>query len=312
MEIISVIVPCYNEAKVLNIFYEEILKVKQIMRQKNLQLEIIYVDDGSKDETLKIIHEIKKEDNDVKYISFSRNFGKEAAMYAGLENAKGEYVVILDVDLQDPPSLIPEMYESIKNEGYDSVATRRVSRKGEPIIRSLLAKLFYKIMRKISDSDIQDGARDFRMMNRKFVDAILSMSEKNRFSKGIFGWVGFKTKWLDYENIERAAGETKWSFGKLFKYSIEGIVSFSTAPLIISTLMGMFFCMLAIILILVVIVKTIVFGDPVSGWPSTICAILLIGGIQLFSIGILGQYIAKSYLEIKNRPIYIIGDTNIK
>lgn len=309
MEKISVIVPCYNEEKVLKIFHTELSKTVKIM--KDQEFEIIFVDDGSKDKTLEICKELASIDENVRYISFSRNFGKEAAMYAGFENATGDYVVVMDSDLQDPPSLLPEMFKYVQSGEYDSSATRRVSRKGEPPIRSIFARMFYKLMNKISDADIQDGARDYRLMNRKFVDAILSMKENNRFSKGIFGWVGFKTKWVEYENVERAAGETKWSFWKLFKYSMEGIVSFSTTPLLISAVMGIIFCFIAMILIIVVVAKTIMYGDPVSGWPSLICVVLLIGGIQLFSIGVLGQYLAKTYLEIKDRPIYLVRENNI-
>ena len=309
MEKISVIVPCFNEEDSLPFFYEEINKVSNEMIE--VSFEFLFVDDGSKDRTLSILKEYAFKDERVKYISFSRNFGKEAAIYAGLKNSCGDYVVIMDADLQDPPSLLPKMYQAVSEEGYDSAATRRVSRKGEPPVRSFFARLFYKIMNRISDADIMDGARDYRLMNRKMVDAILSMCEYNRFSKGIFGWIGFDTKWIEYENVERVAGETKWSFWKLFKYSIEGITAFSIEPLQIASVFGVLFSFIALIMIIVIIVRTLIFGDPTSGWPSLVCIIMLIGGIQLLCIGILGQYLAKTYLETKNRPIYISKDTNI-
>ena len=309
MEKISVIVPCFNEEDSLPFFYEEINKVSNEMNE--VSFEFLFVDDGSKDRTLSILKEYAFKDERVKYISFSRNFGKEAAIYAGLKNSCGDYVVIMDADLQDPPSLLPKMYQAVSEEGYDSAATRRVSRKGEPPVRSFFARLFYKIMNRISDADIMDGARDYRLMNRKMVDAILSMCEYNRFSKGIFGWIGFDTKWIEYENVERVAGETKWSFWKLFKYSIEGITAFSIEPLQIASVFGVLFSFIALIMIIVIIVRTLVFGDPTSGWPSLVCIIMLIGGIQLLCIGILGQYLAKTYLETKNRPIYISKETNI-
>ena len=309
MEKISVIVPCFNEEDSLPFFYEEINKVSNEMNE--VSFEFLFVDDGSKDRTLSILKEYAFKDERVKYISFSRNFGKEAAIYAGLKNSCGDYVVIMDADLQDPPSLLPKMYQAVSEEGYDSAATRRVSRKGEPPVRSFFARLFYKIMNRISDADIMDGARDYRLMNRKMVDAILSMCEYNRFSKGIFGWIGFDTKWIEYENVERVAGETKWSFWKLFKYSIEGITAFSIEPLQIASVFGVLFSFIALIMIIVIIVRTLIFGDPTSGWPSLVCIIMLIGGIQLLCIGILGQYLAKTYLETKNRPIYISKDTNI-
>ena len=309
MEKISVIVPCFNEEDSLPFFYEEINKVSNEMNE--VSFEFLFVDDGSKDRSLSILKEYAFKDERVKYISFSRNFGKEAAIYAGLKNSCGDYVVIMDADLQDPPALLPEMYQVVSEEGYDSAATRRVSRKGEPPVRSFFARLFYKIMNRISDADIMDGARDYRLMNRKMVDAILSMCEYNRFSKGIFGWIGFDTKWIEYENVERVAGETKWSFWKLFKYSIEGITAFSIEPLQIASVFGVLFSFVALIMIIVIIVRTLIFGDPTSGWPSLVCIIMLIGGIQLLCIGILGQYLAKTYLETKNRPIYISKDTNI-
>ena len=273
---------------------------------KKVSFEFIFVNDGSKDKTLSVLKDLSKKDSRVKFISFSRNFGKEAAMYAGLKNSKGDYVAIMDADLQDPPALLPEMYDAIVKEGYDSVATRRVTRKGEPVIRSFFARMFYKIINKISKADIVDGARDFRLMTRQMVDAIVSMEEYNRFSKGIFGWIGFDTKWLEYENVERAAGETKWSFFKLLRYSIEGIVAFSTFPLSLTFIFGILFCLVAIIFI---IVRTLIFGDATSGWPSLVCIMFFISGIQLCCMGILGQYLSKTYLETKKRPIYIIKET---
>ena len=307
MDKISVVVSCYNEQEALPLFYEEITKVANKM--KDVEFEFIFVNDGSKDKTLEVIKSFRKNDERVKYISFSRNFGKEAAMYAGLKRASGDYVAIMDADLQDPPKLLIEMYDTLNKKEYDCVATRRVSRKGEPPIRSFFARLFYKLINKISKAEIVDGARDFRLMTRQMVDAIISMEEYNRFSKGIFGWVGFNTKWIEYENVERAAGETKWSFWKLFKYSIEGIIAFSTAPLVISTIMGILFCFVAFLMIIFIVAKTLIYGDPVSGWPSMVCIMLFVGGIQLFCIGIIGQYISKTYLEVKKRPIYIIKET---
>lgn len=313
MEKISIIVPCYKEEAALPYFWEESSKVTNDMKVKypELSFEYIFVDDGSTDGTLKVLKELAAANPEVKYVSFSRNFGKEAAIYAGLEKSTGDYVAMMDADLQDPPSLLPEMYECVKSGEYDCAATRRVDRKGEPPIRSFFARQFYKIMRKISKADIVDGARDFRLMTRQMVDAILSMSEYNRFSKGIFGWVGFKTKWLEFENRERISGETKWSFWKLLFYSIDGIVAFSTAPLAIASVMGLIFCLMAFIGIIVTIIRALV--SPASsafGWPSMICVILLVGGILMFCIGILGQYLAKTYLEVKRRPIYIVKEEN--
>ncbi len=310
MKKLSIVVPCYNEAQVIEIFYKTI--TKELQKISSIDSEIIFIDDGSYDDTLKIIKEISKYHKEVRYISLSRNFGKESAMYAGMQNSTGDYVVIMDADLQDPPSLIPEMLHAIESEGFDCVGSRRVNRKGEPPIRSFCARVFYKFINKMSDADIVDGARDFQMMTRKVVDAILSMKEYNRFSKGIFGWIGFKKKWLEYENIERAAGETKWSFWKLFVYAIQGIIAFSTTPLVVSSVCGIMCCVLAMIMLIFIFVKTLVLGDPTSGWPSLVCIILLLSGIQMFFIGILGQYLAKTYLETKSRPIYIIGETNIK
>ena len=307
-KLLSVVVPCFNEEESLPFFYKEIcLNLKKI---KNLNYELIFVDDGSNDNTINIIKEYSKINKKVRYISFSRNFGKEAAMLAGLEYSKGDYVTLMDADLQDPPSLLLEMYESIVNEGYDVVATRRINRKGEPRIRSFFAKKFYRIINKMSKIEMVDGARDFRLMKRKVADAIISMKEYNRYSKGIFSFVGFKTKWIAFENTERVAGKTKWSFFKLFKYAIEGIVGFSTFPLVLSALLGLLFCLLSFIMIIVIVIKTLVYGDPVSGWPSTICIIFFIGGVQLFVMGIIGQYLAKTYLETKSRPIYIVEESS--
>ena len=306
MEKISIIVPCYNEEKALPYFYKEIYKVASEM--SNIDFEFIFVDDGSKDNTLCILRELRKQDERCRYISFSRNFGKEAAIYAGLENAKGDYVAMMDADLHDPPKLLKEMYDAIKNEGYDCAATRRVDRKGEPIIRSFFARKFYKIINKISNADIVDGARDFRLMTRQMVDAILKMNEYNRFSKGIFGWVGFNTKWIAYENVDRVAGETKWSFWKLLIYAIEGIIAFSTVPLSIAAVVGIIFFIVALIMIGFIIVRTLIWGDPTSGWPSLVCIIFFASGIQLFCTGILGQYLAKTYLETKKRPIYLVKE----
>ncbi len=309
-KLISVIVPCYNEQEVLGLFYNEISRVAGLM--PDYDFEFIFVNDGSRDNTLKICKELSEKDSRVKYISFSRNFGKESAIFAGFEHAKGDLVCMMDADLQDPPALLPEMVKAIEEEGYDSVATRRVTRKGEPPIRSFFARMFYKLMNKISKTEIVDGARDYRLMTRQFVNSLLQLKEYNRFSKGLFGWVGYNTKWLEYENVERAAGETKWSFWKLLLYSIEGIMAFSTVPLAISAIIGIIFCVISFVMILVIIAKTIIFGDPVAGWPSTACIILFVGGVQLFCVGIVGQYLSKTYLEIKNRPIYICKETNIE
>jgi len=307
-KLVSIVVPCYNEENVIPYFYDEIIKVTEKMKQLNF--EFLFINDGSKDKTLDVLKEYHQKDSRVRFISFSRNFGKEAAIYAGLENAKGDYIATMDVDLQDPPSLLPEMFGYIK-EGYDCVATRRTTRKGEPVIRSFFARKFYKIINKLSKIEMVDGARDYRLMNRKMVDAILSLKEYNRYSKGLFSFVGFETKWIEFENVERVAGETKWSFWKLLLYSIEGIVAFSTIPLTIVSILGMFMLVIAFIFIIFIVVKTLVYGDPVSGWPSLVCIITLIGGIQIFCVGILGQYLSKAYLETKKRPIYIVKDTNI-
>lgn len=307
---ISIVVPCYNEEEAIPLFIEEIKKIEAVIKERYEEdVEYIFVDDGSKDNTSQIM---KKYSETIKYIILSRNFGKEGAMYAGLEAAKGDYVAVMDVDLQDPPELLLEMYECVKSGEYDCAAARRCTREGEPKIRSFFARQFYKLINKISEADIVDGARDYRLMSRKMVDAILSMREYNRFSKGIFGWVGFKTKWISYENVKRAAGETKWSFWKLLIYSLEGIVAFSTMPLSIAAYIGLILCVIAMIMICVIIVKTLVFGDPVAGYPSLICVIFLLSGVQLFCMGILSEYMSKLYLEAKQRPVYIITESNIE
>ncbi|MCI8293930.1 MAG: glycosyltransferase family 2 protein [Hespellia sp.] len=309
-EKISLVVPCYNEEEVLPYFYEEFCKVALDLPEYSL--EVIFVNDGSKDRTLEIVKDFAERDQRVKYVSFSRNFGKEAAIYAGFEHADGDYVAMMDADLQDPPALLPQMVKAIKEEGYDSAATRRVTRKGEPPVRSFFARRFYRLMNRISTTEIMDGARDYRLMTRQFKDSIMEMREYNRFSKGIFGWVGFRTKWIEFENVERKAGETKWSFWKLLLYSIEGIIGFSTAPLAIASVLGLIVCCAAFIFLIIILVRTICFGDPVAGWPSMTCIILMLGGIQLFCMGILGMYLSKTYLEAKGRPIYICKETNIK
>ncbi|MCI6408885.1 MAG: glycosyltransferase family 2 protein [Lachnospiraceae bacterium] len=307
MSLLTVVVPCYNEEEAIPFFYEEMLKTIEVFNKDfpSVEFEMLFIDDGSKDKTLKVLREYNERDKRVRYVSFSRNFGKEAGIYAGLDNAKGDYVVIMDADLQDPPSLLPEMFKAVTEEGFDSAATRRVTRKGEPVIRSFFARMFYKLMARISKTEIVDGARDYRIMTRQMVDAILSMGEYNRFTKGIYGWVGFETKWFEYENVERVAGETKWSFWKLFMYSIEGVIGFSTAPLVISSFFGILCMLLAFVMIVFIIIRKLIYGDPTSGWPSLVCIIMLIGGMQLSCIGIVGEYLAKTYLETKHRPIYI-------
>ncbi len=307
-KLISLIIPCHNEELAITYLYDELKRVSGQM--PNYNFEFLFIDDGSTDKTVDIIKEMAEDDKRVFYLKLSKNFGKEAGMYAGFCNAKGDYVAVMDADMQDPPSLIPEMIEIIENEGYDSVATRRVSRKGEPPIRSFFARMFYRIINKISDADVVDGARDFRMMKRSMVEAIIEISERNRFSKGIFGWIGFKTKWLPYENVERVAGETKWSFWSLFKYSIDGIVNFSIAPLSIASVMGFVFTFIAFVAIAFIMIRKFIWGDPVSGWPSLVCIITFIGGVQLFCMGIIGQYLAKTYVEVKRRPIFVISETN--
>lgn len=308
-KLISVVVPCYNEQAAVPVFYRELsVAVKAI---EDACIEVIFVDDGSKDGTLSVIKKLADNFEDVKYISFSRNFGKEAAMYAGMQAASGDYVCIMDVDLQDPPSMLPKMYEEIQSKEYDIVGARRVTRKGEPPIRSFFARMFYKLINKTSSTEIVDGARDFRLMTRQAADAVLKVGEYNRFSKGIMSWVGFKTKWLPYENVERVNGETKWSFMKLLIYSIDGITAFSTMPLSIASVLGLLFCAIAAVLIVVVVVKTLIWGDPVAGYPSAMCLMFLLSGVQLFTIGIIGQYLSKTYMEVKNRPIYITKESNI-
>lgn len=308
MEKISIVVPAYNEEESIPYFYEEINKEFKELKQ---ELELIFIDDGSKDKTLDVIKGLTK-DKRVKYISFSRNFGKEAAMWAGLNASTGDYVTIMDSDLQDPPSLLKEMIRLIKEEGYDIVGTRRVTRKGEPVIRSFFARMFYKIINKMSKVEMVDGARDFRLMTRQVVNSVLSLKEYNRYSKGLFSFVGFKTKWLEYENIQRVAGETKWSFWKLLLYAIDGIVAFTTIPLTIAIAIGFIFCLIAFIMIIVVIIKTLAFGDPTTGWPSLACIIFMVSGIQLLCIGVIGEYLSKMYLEVKNRPIYIVKESNME
>ncbi|HEL1612455.1 TPA: glycosyltransferase family 2 protein [Streptococcus suis] len=303
---ISVIVPCFNEEEAIPYFYEAMEKVRKEMGEK---FEYIFVNDGSKDGTLKVLRQLSGQDQAVRYLSFSRNFGKEAALYAGLQAAKGDLVTVMDVDLQDPPEMLIEMKAMLDSDAdLDCVGTRRVSREGEPPIRSFFAKLFYKLMNKISQVEVVDGARDFRLMRRHMVDAILSVSEYNRFSKGIFAWVGFETEYLPYKNVERVAGETSWSFWKLLSYSIEGIINFSDTPLNIASYTGFFTFLLSLILMVFVVFKTLVFGDPTIGWPSTICIILFLGGLQLMTIGILGKYLAKVFLETKKRPVYIVKE----
>ena len=307
MKKISVIVPCYNEEQAIHYFYEEMERVAAQMPENTF--EYLFVDDGSRDGTLAVMRELRAKDARVRYVSFSRNFGKEAAIYAGLTHATGDYVAIMDADLQDPPSLLPEMYRAVTEEGYDSAATRRVTRKGEPPIRSFFARRFYTLMNRISDVELMDGARDYRLMNRKYVDALLSLQEYNRFSKGLFGWVGFRTKWIEFENVERIAGETKWSFWKLFKYSLDGIVAFSSTPLYLSSIIGAGMCGVAMLAIVFIIVRQLLFGGSAYGWPSMACIVILIGGLQLLCIGILGLYLSKAYLEVKHRPVYIVKET---
>lgn len=309
MELISIVVPCYNEEETLPLFYEAFVKLAEQMKDK-VAFEAVFVNDGSRDKTLEGLRELAVKDERVKYISFSRNFGKEAGMLAGLKKAKGDYVATMDADLQDPPELLIEMYQGIKDEGYDCVGTRRVTREGEPFFRSLFANLFYWGINKISDTEIINGARDFRLMTRQMIDSILSMEEYNRFSKGIFSFVGYKTKWLEYKNVERVAGETSWSFWGLFKYSIEGVLAFSTMPLYLAAILGVLVCLVALCFAALIIVKTLTYGEPVAGYPSLVCVITLLGGIQLFTTGILGQYLAKLYLESKKRPHYFIKEEN--
>lgn len=307
MKKLSIIVPCFNEEESIPYFYDE---VKKVTKNMDIKLELIFVDDGSRDKTLEVIKS-KTDDKKVKYISFSRNFGKEAAMYAGLSMASGDYVTIMDVDLQDPPSLLPEMVRLIEEEGYDCVATKSTSRNGYSFLRKTFTKWFYDIIGKMSKTEMVPGARDYRLMTRQMVEAVLSMKEYNRYSKGLFSFVGFKTKWIEFENKERVAGTTKWNFWKLFSYALDGIVGFSTAPLTMAAFIGVLFCLIAFIMIIVIIVKTLAFGDPTSGWPSLACIIFMVSGIQLLCLGVIGEYLAKMYLEVKQRPIYIIKESNV-
>ena len=304
---ISIVVPCFNEQETIMIFYKEVTKVLQKMNFSETS-EFIFVDDGSSDKTLEILQTLSKKDKKVHYVSFSRNFGKEAALYAGLSKACGKYTAVMDADLQDPPSLLPQMLEAIEKEGYDCAATRRVTRKNEPVIRSFFARAFYRIMGKMSDVPVVDGARDFRLITEKYKDSVLSLCERNRFTKGIFPWVGFNTKWFAYENIERVAGKTKWSFWKLFLYSIDGIIGFSTKPLAFSAVAGILGIILSFIMIVFIIVRKLMFGDPVQGWASLVCIILFVSGVQLFTTGIAGLYISKIYTEVKQRPLYIVKE----
>ena len=308
MPVISIVVPCFNEEEVIPIFYEETLKIIQSMYLSSY--EFIFVDDGSSDGTLNELHKLADKDSSVRFISFSRNFGKEAALYAGLTKASGKYTAVMDVDMQDPPSLLPQMLDAIEKEGFDSAATRRITRKNESFIRSYFARKFYKIMGKLSAVPVVDGARDFRLMTKKYKDAVLSLCERNRFTKGIFPWIGFKTKWFEYENVERVAGKTKWSFWNLVLYSIDGIIGFSTKPLAFSAVAGVISLFFAFALIVFVVVRKLIFGDPVQGWASTVCFIAFFSGVQLFSTGISGLYISKIYTEVKQRPIYIVKEEN--
>ena len=312
MSLLSVIVPCYNEQEALPYFYDAIVKVSDEMKAvwQDLEFEYLFIDDGSKDDTLAVIEGLREKDKRVRYVSFSRNFGKEAGLYAGLSNARGDHGVTMDADMQDPPALLPDLYRAVVEEGYDSAATRRVTRKGEPPLRSFFARMFYRLINRMSAADIVDGARDYRIMNRRMIDTIVGMKEYNRFTKGIYGWIGFDTKWIEFENVERVAGETKWSFWKLFKYALEGIIGFSTIPLSMATWFGLLMSAISFIGILFIIVKKLAFGDPTSGWSSMVCIILLVAGIQLFCMGVIGQYLSKAYLESKHRPIYIAKKTS--
>ena len=308
MKKISIVVPCYNEEESLPLFYKAVDKITDKMKKK-ATFEFVFVNDGSRDKTLEILRDLAKKDNRVRYISFSRNFGKEAGMFAGLENATGDYVTTMDADLQDPPELLEEMFDTLESGEYDCCATKSTSRNGYSFFRKLFTGWFYKIIGKLSKTEMVPGARDFRLMTRKMVDAVISMKEYNRYSKGLFSFVGFRTKWIEFENQERVAGTTKWNFWKLFTYAIDGIVGFSTQPLLIAAFLGVLFCLIAFIMIVVIVVKTLAFGDPVSGWPSLACIIFLVGGVNLFCTGIIGEYLAKVYLEVKNRPIYIVAET---
>lgn len=310
MSELTVIVPCKNEEEAIPLFYKELTAQTAFLAKRNTELKMMFIDDGSTDRTVDVVKQLHETDERVHLISFSRNFGKEAAMYAGLKAAaESDYAVIMDADLQDPPALLEEMFSYI-DQGYDSVATRRVTRKGEPPIRSFFARKFYKLMKKLSDTEIMDGARDYRLMTRPFMDAVLSMTEYNRFTKGIFGWVGFETKWIDFENVDRSAGKTKWNFWGLVLYSLEGITAFSTKPLVLSSFIGIILCFISFVMILFIIIRWLLFRDPVAGWPSLMTVIVFVGGLQFFCTGILGQYIAKAYLEVKDRPLYIKNEKN--
>ncbi|MDR1216683.1 MAG: glycosyltransferase family 2 protein [Treponema sp.] len=307
--IVSVVVPCYNEESAINLFYDEMIRaLKPLMETKSVTLEFIFVDDGSGDSTRAVLRDLAAQDSRVRYIIFSRNFGKEAALLAGLQKAQGEYIVTIDADLQDPPALVPSMFEAVASGEFDCAGSRRITRKGEPPIRSFFARRFYRLMKKISDIEIVDNARDFRLMSRAYLNAVLSLHERNRFSKGIFPWIGFRVKWFEYENVQRIAGETKWSFWRLFLYSLDGIIAFSSKPLAIASWFGIVIFTLSFIFIAFIIVRKLIFGDPVDGWASTMCIILFCSGIQLFTVGILGQYMAKTYTEVKSRPHYIIQE----
>lgn len=307
-KLLSIVVPCYNEQDMIEQFYQVVKQ--ELEKLPELEVEFVFVDDGSKDDTLLKMEGLHRRDKRVRFISFSRNFGKEAALLAGLEHVQGDYVAVMDVDLQDPPTMLPEMYVALESGKYDVAAARRVSRKGEPPIRSFFARKFYKLINRMSKVEMVDGARDFRMMTRQVVEAVISMREYNRYSKGLFSFVGFRTKWLKYENVRRAAGETHWSFWGLLVYAIEGICAFSTVPLVLAAVMGLVFCLAAFVGIIVIVAKTLMFGDPVGGWPSMICVILFVGGVQLLALGVIGQYLAKTYLETKGRPVYIVRKTS--
>lgn len=307
-KVISIVVPCYNEEAVLGAWYDEMTRVAKEMKEADF--EFVLVDDGSSDGTLTEIEGLARKDSRVRFVSFSRNFGKEAALLAGLEYAKGDYIATMDADLQDPPKLLPEMYKYIESGEYDCVGTRRVNRDGEPPIRSFFARIFYKLINRMSKIEMVDGARDYRLMTRQMVNAIISMREYNRYSKGLFSFVGFRTKWIEFKHVDRAAGETHWSFWKLFVYALEGICAFSTVPLVIAAVLGLLFCFVAFVMIVVIIVKTLAFGDPVSGWLSMICVVLMVGGLQMLALGVIGQYLAKTYLETKQRPVYIVRVTD--
>ena len=307
MEKISVVVPCCNEEKSLPYFYDEIKKVMNEMKEN--EFEIICVHDGSKDKTIKVIKELAKKDKSIRFLSLSRNFGKEAAMYAGFKEATGDYIAVMDADLQDPPELLKDMLKYIKEEGYDSVATRRKTRKGEPFIKSIFSKIYYKLIRKMTKLDIVDGARNYRLMTRQMLNSVLEMCEYNRYLNGIYAYVGYNTKWLSYDNKERVAGKTKFSFFKLVSYALEGITSFSAFPLRLSAILGMTFCFISFVFIVFIIIRTLAFGDPTSGWPSMVCIIVFCAGLQLFFLGIIGEYLSKTYLETKRRPVYIVKET---